>query len=41
VMAIDAAVVLLLTPRDMQVAFGVRTPPAPVLEPERARAGGS
>jgi hypothetical protein len=41
VMAIDAAVVLLLTPRDMQVAFGVRTPPAPVLEPEGARAGGS
>jgi len=41
VMAIDAAVVFLLTPRDIQVAFGVRTPLAPVLEPERTRAGRS
>ena len=41
VMAIDVALVLLLTPRDMQVAFGVRTPPAPALEPEQPRAGQS
>ena len=41
VMAIDAAAVFILTPRDMQVAFGVRTPPAPVLDPEQARAGRS
>jgi hypothetical protein len=40
-MAIDAAVVLVLTPRDMQVAFEVRSPPAPVLEPEQARAARS
>jgi hypothetical protein len=40
-MAIDAVVVFVLTPRDMQVAFEVRTPPAPVLEPEQARAGRS
>lgn len=40
-MAIDALVVFLLTPREMQVAFGVRTPRAPVLEPEGARAGRS
>ena len=41
VMAIDAAVVFILTPRDMQVAFGVRTPPTPVLEPDRTRVGRS
>ena len=41
VMAIDAAVVFLLTPRDMQVAFGVRTRHVSVLEPERTRAGRS
>ena len=41
VMAIDAAVVLLLTPRDMQIAFGVRTPHAPVLEPETPGVGRS
>ena len=34
VMAIDAFAVLALTPREMQIAFGVRPRPAPVLDPE-------